>query len=61
MLYPVRGYPALCAAHTYKWALCDIIIQTIYIGIGVMDNVMLELPDKNYCLLMHLKKDQGVY
>ena len=46
MLYPVRGYPALCAAHANKRALGDIIVQAVHIWIGMMDDVVLEFPDK---------------
>src|SRR5262249_24918317 len=46
MLHPVCRHPSLCTAHADERALRNIIIHAIDIRIGVVNNVMLELPDK---------------
>ena len=46
MLQTVSRYPELRTAHTYKRAFSNIIVNTVDIGVGMVNNVVLLFPDE---------------
>lgn len=46
MLQPMNWFPDLPAALPYDWAFGDVIIQTIYVRVSVMNDIMILLSYK---------------
>jgi len=46
MLKTMQGPPGLCAAHPEQRTVGQIIVHTVDIGVGVVNNIVFDLPEK---------------